>query len=185
MSPILLTNEKPFLSREVHEVEAFGPVSTIMPYSSTNEAITLSKMGKGSLVSTIVTANRDIAKQYVLGAGTWHGRVLVLNAECAKESTGHGSPLPLLTHGGPGRAGGGEEMGGLRGVRHYLQRCAIQGTPTTLTEITSVYQYGGHYKDPGVHLFRKYFEDLAIGETVITHKRTITEADIINFANVS
>ena len=115
MSPVLLMNEKPFASKEVHEVEAFGPVSTIMPYKTMDEAIALSKMGKGSLCSTIVTADHKLAKQYVIGAATHHGRILVLNNECAKESTGHGSPLPLLVHGGPGRAGGGEEMGAFGG----------------------------------------------------------------------
>ncbi len=142
-------------------------------------------MGKGSLVSSIATYDNRLARQFVLGAASHHGRILVFNRENAKENTGHGSPLPMLTHGGPGRAGGGEEMGGMRGVLHYWQRCAIQGSPTTLTEITSVYQYGSEYKDPGVHPFRKYFEDLQISDTVITHKRTITESDIINFANVS
>ena len=135
--PLLLLNEKPFASTAVHEVEAFGPVSTIMPYKNMDEAIALSKMGKGSLCSSIVTANDTIAKQYVLGAGTHHGRILVLNKDCAKESTGHGSPLPMLVHGGPGRAGGGEEMGGIRGVKHYMQRVAIQGSPT---------YYYRHYK---------------------------------------
>ena len=123
-------NEKPFASTAAHEVEAFGPVSTIMPYKNMDEAIELSKKGKGSLCSSIVTADNTIAKQYVLSAATHHGRILVLNNECAKESTGHGSPLPLLVHGGPGRAGGGEEMGGLRGVKHYMQRVALQGSPT-------------------------------------------------------
>ncbi|MBL0884238.1 MAG: phenylacetic acid degradation bifunctional protein PaaZ, partial [Chitinophagaceae bacterium] len=122
MSPLLLLNEHPFQSKEVHEVEAFGPVSTLMPYHHLDDAIQLAKMGKGSLVSSIVTANQKIAKSYVLGAGMYHGRILVLNSDCAKESTGHGSPLPLLVHGGPGRAGGGEEMGGIRGVKHYMQR---------------------------------------------------------------
>ncbi|MFZ1676474.1 MAG: phenylacetic acid degradation bifunctional protein PaaZ [Saprospiraceae bacterium] len=184
-SPILLVNENPLTSVLVHEVEAFGPVCTLMPYKNLDEAIEISKMGKGSLCSSITTHDDHRAKQFVIGAASHHGRILVLNRDCAKENTGHGSPLPMLTHGGPGRAGGGEEMGGMRGVLHYLQRCAIQGTPTTITEITSAYQYGGHYKDPGVHPFRKYFEDLQIGDTLITHKRTITEADIVNFANVS
>ena len=133
ISPILLKNEKPFTSDEVHEIEVFGPASTIMPYRDLQEAIQLSKKGKGSLCSTIVTADDNIAADYVVNAGTHHGRILVLNAECAKESTGHGSPLPMLVHGGPGRAGGGEEMGGMRGVKHYMQRVAIQGSPTTIT----------------------------------------------------
>ncbi len=185
LSPMLLVNENPLSSTLVHEVEAFGPVCTLMPYQNLDEAIEISKMGKGSLCSSISTYDNSIAKQFVLGAASHHGRILILNRECAKENTGHGSPLPMLTHGGPGRAGGGEEMGGMRGVLHYLQRCAIQGTPTTITEITATYQYGGHYKDQGIHPFRKYFEDLTIGETIITHKRTVTESDITNFANVS
>ncbi|OQP49354.1 phenylacetic acid degradation bifunctional protein PaaZ [Niastella yeongjuensis] len=185
MSPLLLMNEKPFDSEAVHSVEAFGPVSTIMPYSTTEEAIALAKKGKGSLVCSIVTANNKIARDYVLGAAAWHGRILVLNNECAKESTGHGSPLPMLVHGGPGRAGGGEEMGGARGVKHYMQRVALQGSPTAITAITNVYQTGAQTREDEKHPFRKYFEELQIGDTLITHKRTVTEADIVNFANVS
>ncbi|HNG63059.1 MAG TPA: phenylacetic acid degradation bifunctional protein PaaZ, partial [Ferruginibacter sp.] len=185
MSPILLMNENPFQAKEVHEVEAFGPVSTIMPYKSMDEAITLSKLGKGSLCSTIVTADHKTARQYVIGAATHHGRILVLNNECAKESTGHGSPLPLLVHGGPGRAGGGEEMGGLRGVKHYLQRTALQGSPTTITAITNVYQQYAAGKDPGKHPFRKYFEELQIGDQIVTEKRVITSEDIDRFADLS
>ena len=185
MSPVVLLQQEPFKNTAAHEVEAFGPVVTIMPYSGTDEAIELSKMGKGSLCASIATFDDQIARKYVLGSASHHGRILVLNRECARESTGHGSPMPLLVHGGPGRAGGGEEMGGMRGVKHYMQRCAIQGTPTTLTEVTNQYQAGGKYKDPGKHLFRKYFEELEVGETIVTHKRTITEADIVNFANVS
>ena len=185
MSPVLLMNEKPFEAREAHEVEAFGPVSTIMPYTNMDEAIALSKLGKGSLCSTIVTADHKEARQYVIGAATHHGRILVLNNECAKESTGHGSPLPLLVHGGPGRAGGGEEMGGLRGVKHYLQRTALQGSPTTITAITNVYQQYAEGKDPGKHPFKKYFEELHIGDQVITEKRVITAEDIDRFADLS
>jgi oxepin-CoA hydrolase/3-oxo-5,6-dehydrosuberyl-CoA semialdehyde dehydrogenase len=185
ISPLLLLNEDPFNSTEPHEVEAFGPVSTLMPYSSTEEAIALSRLGKGSLVSTIVTADNKIARRYVLGAGAYHGRILVLNNECAKESTGHGSPLPLLVHGGPGRAGGGEEMGGVRGVKHYMQRVAIQGSPTTITEISNVYQQYAKGKDPGKHPFQKYFEELQIGDQVITEKRAITSEDIDKFADLS
>jgi oxepin-CoA hydrolase/3-oxo-5,6-dehydrosuberyl-CoA semialdehyde dehydrogenase len=185
LSPLLLINDKPFASAAVHEVEAFGPVSTIMPYKNMDEAIELSKKGKGSLCSTIVTADNAIAKQYVLSAATHHGRILVLNNECAKESTGHGSPLPLLVHGGPGRAGGGEEMGGIRGVKHYLQRTALQGSPTTITAITNVYQQNAKGKDPGKHPFKKYFEELQIGDQIITEKRTITSEDIDKFADLS
>jgi oxepin-CoA hydrolase/3-oxo-5,6-dehydrosuberyl-CoA semialdehyde dehydrogenase len=156
-----------------------------MPYKSMDDAITLARMGKGSLVSSIVTAEDRIAREYVMGAAPMHGRILILNQECAKESTGHGSPMPLLTHGGPGRAGGGEEMGGMRGVMHYLQRVAIQGSPTTVSHITNVYQQGGKQLEKEVHPFRKYFEDLEIGETLITAKHTVSETDITNFANVS
>jgi oxepin-CoA hydrolase/3-oxo-5,6-dehydrosuberyl-CoA semialdehyde dehydrogenase len=185
LSPLLLMNDKPFASDEVHEVEAFGPVSTIMPYKNLDDAIELSKKGKGSLCSSIVTADHSIAKQYVLGAASYHGRILVLNNECAKESTGHGSPLPLLVHGGPGRAGGGEEMGGIRGVKHYMQRVAIQGSPTTITAITNVYQPNAKGNDDGVHPFRKYFDELKIGDQIITKERLITSEDIDAFADLS
>jgi oxepin-CoA hydrolase/3-oxo-5,6-dehydrosuberyl-CoA semialdehyde dehydrogenase len=185
LSPILLKNENPFSSNEVHEVEAFGPVSTIMPYKNIDEAIELSKKGKGSLCSSIVTANNNIATQYVIGAASHHGRILVLNADCAKESTGHGSPLPLLVHGGPGRAGGGEEMGGLRGVKHYMQRVAIQGSPTTITAITQVYQQNAKANAGSIHPFKKYFEELQIGDQIITEKRLITAEDIDKFADLS
>ena len=185
LSPLLLLNEKPFESTAVHEVEAFGPVSTIMPYKDLSEAIELSKKGKGSLCSTIVTANDKIAKDYVVSAGTHHGRMLVLNAECAKESTGHGSPLPMLVHGGPGRAGGGEEMGGIRGVKHYMQRVAIQGSPTSITAITRIYQQNAKGNTDGKHPFKKYFEELQIGDQIITGKKLITSEDIDRFADLS
>jgi oxepin-CoA hydrolase / 3-oxo-5,6-dehydrosuberyl-CoA semialdehyde dehydrogenase len=185
VSPILLQNNTPFTSEEPHNIEAFGPVSTIMPYNDIYDAIALSKKGKGSLCSSIVTADASIAKQYVIGAATHHGRILVLNAACAKESTGHGSPLPSLVHGGPGRAGGGEEMGGLRGVKHYLQHTAIQGSPTMISAITNAYQ---QYADGNIedkHPFKKYFEELKIGDQLISKKRLITKADIDAFAELS
>ncbi|MBS1639473.1 MAG: phenylacetic acid degradation bifunctional protein PaaZ [Bacteroidetes bacterium] len=185
ISPLLLINKNPFNSNEPHEVEAFGPVSTLMPYKNLEEAIELSKKGKGSLVSSIVTANTKVAKQYVLGAGAYHGRILILNNECAKESTGHGSPLPLLVHGGPGRAGGGEEMGGMRGVKHYMQRVAIQGSPTMLTAVSNVYQPNAKGVQSNIHPFKKYFEELQIGEQIITEKRNITSEDIEKFADLS
>ncbi|PWT73907.1 MAG: phenylacetic acid degradation bifunctional protein PaaZ [Bacteroidetes bacterium] len=185
MSPLLLLNQTPVHADPVHTVEAFGPVSTIMPYKNMDEAVELSKKGKGSLCSTIVTANDQIAKEYAISAATHHGRILILNRDCAKESTGHGSPLPMLVHGGPGRAGGGEEMGGIRGVKHYMQRSALQGSPTTITAITDIYQPHAQQTEEIIHPFRKYFEELAIGDTVVTHKRTITETDIVNFANLS
>ena len=185
ISPLLLMNESPFTSDEPHNVEAFGPVSTIMPYKDIYEAIELSKKGKGSLVSSIVTADPNIAREYVLGAATHHGRILVLDKDCAKESTGHGSPLPSLVHGGPGRAGGGEEMGGLRGIKHYLQRTAIQGSPSMITSITNVFQPYAKGIVTGTHPFKKYFDDLLIGEQIITEKRLITEEDINKFADLS
>ncbi|HWY10265.1 MAG TPA: phenylacetic acid degradation bifunctional protein PaaZ [Bacteroidia bacterium] len=185
MPPIIFLNDSPFKNTDCHSIEAFGPVSTLMPYKTIDEAIQLSKMGKGSLVSSIVTSDDKIARMYVIGAACMHGRILVLNAECAKESTGHGSPMPMLVHGGPGRAGGGEEMGGKRGVFHYLQRTAIQGSPTTITNILNSYQYGGKYKIKDVHPFRQYFEDLEVGETLITPTHTVSEDDILNFANLS
>ncbi len=185
LSPLLLLNEKPFHSHEPHEIEAFGPVSTLMPYNGIEEVIALSKLGKGSLVTTIVTNNEQEAKKYVLGAATYHGRILILNRDCAKESTGHGSPLPLLVHGGPGRAGGGEEMGGIRGVKHYLQRTAIQGSPSMITAITNVYQPCAKGKEPGKHPFKKYFEELEIGDQLLTEPRLITAEDIDRFADLS
>ena len=184
-SPILFRNNNPFQQTDVHDIECFGPVSTLMPYKSLEDAISLARIGKGSLVSSIVTPDDQEAMDYVLGAGSMHGRVLVLNERCAKESTGHGSPMPLLTHGGPGRAGGGEEMGGKRGVLHYLQRTAIQGHPSTITKITQQFQVGADMPEANPHVFRKHFEELVIGETVFTHKHTVTDADIVNFANVS
>ena len=185
LSPILLMNSKPFANEDVHDIECFGPVSTVMPYNDLNNAIQLAKKGKGSLCCSIVTADDKLAMDFVVGAASHHGRILVLNKDCAKESTGHGSPLPLLIHGGPGRAGGGEEMGGVRGVKHYMQRVAVQGSPTTLSAITQSYQPNGATVEDEKHPFRKYFEDLNVGDTLITHKRTVTEADIVNFANVS
>ena len=185
ISPLLLINEKPFTSEEPHNVEAFGPVSTIMPYKNIDEAIELAKKGKGSLCSSVVTSNEHFARIYVLGSGTFHGRILVLNSEDAKESTGHGSPLPMLIHGGPGRAGGGEEMGGLRGIKHYMQRVAIQGSPTMLTAITNVYQPMAKGKISSIHPFKKYFEELEIGDQLITDKRIITSEDIDKFADLS
>lgn len=184
-SPILFVNNDPFHKTDVHNIEAFGPVSTVMPYKDIDEAIELARMGKGSLVSSIVTPENQEATDYVVGAASMHGRILVLNKDCAKESTGHGSPMPLLTHGGPGRAGGGEEMGGKRGVLHYMQRTAIQGHPTTITHITQQFQVGAEMPEANPHVFRKHFEELVVGETVFTHKHTVSDADIVNFANVS
>lgn len=185
LPPILLLNDKPFSKKLTHETECFGPVSTLMPYKSLSDAIELANMGKGSLVSTICTFEPKTMREYVLEAAAFHGRIHILNRTSAKESTGHGSPMPLLVHGGPGRAGGGEEMGGMRGVLHYLQRTAIQGHPTDLTAVTNQYQVGGAQTETPVHPFKKHFEDLFVGETLITAKHTVSEADIHNFANVS
>ncbi|HXH31499.1 MAG TPA: phenylacetic acid degradation bifunctional protein PaaZ [Bacteriovoracaceae bacterium] len=185
MPPILFLNDDPFKNTDCHTVEAFGPVATLMPYDGIENAIRLARMGEGSLVCSIITADDEVAREFVLGSASMHGRILVLNSECAKESTGHGSPMPMLVHGGPGRAGGGEELGGKRGVMHYLQRTAIQGSPSTLTAITGQYQYGAKQKVSQVHPFRKYFEELQVGDTLITEKHTVTLEDIDNFADLS
>ena len=185
LSPILLLNEHPFTSEEPHTIEAFGPVATLMAYHSPQEAITLSKKGKGSLCTTVVTADPGFARDYVMGAGPYHGRILLLNGECAKENTGHGSPLPTLVHGGPGRAGGGEEMGGLRGIRHYMQRVAVQGSPTLLTQVTHVYQPNGAGTKSLIHPFCKYFEELQVADQITTPRRKITTQDIDHFADLS
>ncbi len=185
VSPIVLREDQPFQNTAVHEIEAFGPVSTLMPYKTIDEAVELAQMGKGSLVSSIVTNSDEMAKDYVINAASHHGRILVLNRENAKQSTGHGSPLPLLVHGGPGRAGGGEEMGGVRGIKHYMQRCAVQGSPTTLTEITGIYQPNSKYKEITQHPFQYHWEDIQPGMSLRTHNRTVTDTDIINFANLT
>ncbi len=185
MTPKLLRCSDGMKNEAVHNVEAFGPISTLMGYDSNAEAIELAKKGKGSLVGSLVTYDSQVACEVVVGMASHHGRVMVLDRDCAKESTGHGSPMPQLVHGGPGRAGGGEEMGGLRGIHHYMQRTAIQGHPTTLTKITGVYQPGAAQKIDRIHPFKKYFNELEIGETLVTHKRTVTEADIVNFGNLS
>ena len=183
--PILFVNDKPFDKIDCHEIEAFGPVSTILPYKDLNEAIDLSRMGKGSLVCSIVTSDDGLARNFTINAASMHGRILVLNKDCAKESTGHGSPMPLLTHGGPGRAGGGEEMGGKRGILHYLQRTAIQGHPTTISKITSQYQVGGKKQEAHPHVFRQHFEEIKIGDTVYTDTHVVTLDDIESFAEIS
>jgi oxepin-CoA hydrolase/3-oxo-5,6-dehydrosuberyl-CoA semialdehyde dehydrogenase len=181
----LLYCDKPFATDAAHSVEAFGPVSTIMPYQDEDEAIELARMGRGSLVGSLVTADNDEAARIVLGAAAWHGRMLVLNSDCAKESTGHGSPLAPLVHGGPGRAGGGEELGGSRAIKHYMQRTAIQGSPDTLTAITRQFTTGATPRLSPVHPFKKTFDELEIGDSLISHRRTVTEADIVNFGCLS
>jgi oxepin-CoA hydrolase / 3-oxo-5,6-dehydrosuberyl-CoA semialdehyde dehydrogenase len=185
LSPILILEKYPHKNRAVHEIEAFGPASTLMPYTDIYDAVELAKMGKGSLVCSITTNNDKIAREFVINAASHHGRILVLNRDSAKQSTGHGSPLPSLTHGGPGRAGGGEEMGGMRGVKHYMQRCAIQGSPNTVTAITGVYQANAKYLEAKKHPFSYHFEDIKPGMSLRTHKRTITDTDIINFSNLT
>jgi oxepin-CoA hydrolase / 3-oxo-5,6-dehydrosuberyl-CoA semialdehyde dehydrogenase len=185
ISSMLLYCNEPFKTRQPHEVEAFGPVSTLMPYKTAGEAAELAKMGRGSLVGSVFTADDNFAREVVLGSASMHGRMLIVNRHCAAESTGHGSPLAHLVHGGPGRAGGGEEMGGIRGVKHYMQRTALQGSPTTLTRIMNTYLPGGERKEYVIHPFRKYFEEINVGDALITHKRTVTEADIVNFAGIS
>ena len=177
--------DEPFRKSEPHDIEAFGPVNTLMPYRTLDEAIELARLGRGSLCGSVVTADDSVARDVVLGTAAYHGRLMVLNRHNAKESTGHGSPLPHLIHGGPGRAGGGEEMGGVRGVLHYMQRSAIQGTPATLTAVGREWVKGAAELSDGVHPFRKHFEELRIGETWLTHGRTVTEADIVNFAGIS
>ena len=181
---VLLCDE-PHKKQLVHEVEAFGPVTTLMPYSGLDDAVAIAAMGKGSLAGSLFTYDDEEARTIILGAAAWHGRMLVINRDCAGESTGHGSPLAQMVHGGPGRAGGGEELGGLRAIKHYMQRTAIQASPTTLTAITGEYHAGGKTYTDDIHPFKKHFEDLRIGETLITHRRTVTEADIVNFGCVS
>ncbi|WP_067598398.1 phenylacetic acid degradation bifunctional protein PaaZ [Nocardiopsis listeri] len=180
MSPILLRAEPG--AKEPHDVEAFGPVSTIITYDTVDEAVELAARGQGSLVGSLVTNDEDVAREVVLGTAPWHGRVLVLNRDDAKESTGHGSPLPVLVHGGPGRAGGGEEMGGVRGVKHHMQRTAIQGSPDMLTAITGHWTTGSRRDVGEVHPFRKDLTELRIGDTIASAERTVTRADIDHFA---
>ena len=185
LKPILMREDNPLQNENAHIIEAFGPVSTLMPYDTLQDAITLAKMGKGSLVSSIVTNNDTTAREYAVGAASHHGRILILNRESAAQSTGHGSPLPSLIHGGPGRAGGGEEMGGMRGVKHYLQRCAIQGSPTSLTKVTGIYQPKAAYIEASAHPFTYHWEDIQPGMSLKTHNRTITDTDIVNFGNIT
>ncbi|HMC91762.1 MAG TPA: phenylacetic acid degradation bifunctional protein PaaZ, partial [Allosphingosinicella sp.] len=172
MAPILLRTDDPWGTDAVHDIEAFGPVSTIMPYRDLDDAIALANRGMGSLALSLFTFDKAVAEEFVLGAGAYHGRMVILDRTSAKESTGHGSPLPVLVHGGPGRAGGGEEMGGVRGVMHYMQRTAVQGSPTTLARVFEQYMTGAERTTSAVHPFRKYFEELEIGDTLVTAKRT-------------
>ena len=184
-SPTLLLARDPLNDDAVHDVEAFGPVSTLMAYDGIDEAMALAARGKGSLVGTLVTKDPGTAARVVPVVAAHHGRILVLDREAAVESTGHGSPLPMLKHGGPGRAGGGEELGGLRAVKHYLQRAAVQGSPTMLSAVTREHVRGAKVNESELHPFRKFFEDLQISDSLLTHRRTVSEADIVNFGGVS
>ena len=182
LPPVLLRTDDPWSAQAVHDVEAFGPVSTIMPYRDLDDAIALANRGKGSLALSLFTHSPDIARDFVRGAGAFHGRMLVIDRTNHKESTGHGSPLPVLVHGGPGRAGGGEEMGGIRGVKHYMQRTAIQSSPTMIAAITGQYVPGAPKHPIDVHPFRRNMSELEIGDTLKTASRTVTIADIEHFA---
>lgn len=185
VSPTLIVCRQPMENSAVHEIEAFGPVTTLMPYQDMQEALTLAAKGNGSLVATLVTKDRHIAAMAIPHMAARHGRLMILNAESAPESTGHGSPLPQLKHGGPGRAGGGEELGGSRAVKHYLQRAAVQGTPTMLAAVTAEHVRGATVLESDIHPFRRHFEDLQIGMSLLTHRRTVSEADIVAFGGLS
>lgn len=184
-APTLLLCRDGMSNDAVHDVEAFGPVSTIISYHGIEQAMVLAARGRGSLVSTLVTRDPATAAFAVPMAAASHGRVLILDREASVDSTGHGSPLPQLKHGGPGRAGGGEELGGIRAVRHFLQRAAVQGSPTMLAAVTGEYVRGAKVQESEQHPFRKYFEDLKMGDSLLTHRRTVSEADIVNFGGVS
>ena len=184
-APTLLLARDTSAQAAVHGVEAFGPVSTLVPYDDVDEAIALASYGRGSLVATLVTQDASVAAKVVPAIAAQHGRVHILDAQAAPESTGHGSPLPLLKHGGPGRAGGGEELGGLRAVKHYLQRAAVQGSPTMLAAVTGEHVRGAKVNESDVHPFKKWFEDLRVGDSLLTHRRTVSEADIVNFGGIS
>jgi len=183
LEPILLRTDDPWTSTAVHDIEAFGPVSTVMPYRDLDDAIALANRGMGSLALSLFTHSPDAARDFVRGAAAYHGRMLVIDRTNAAESTGHGSPLPVLVHGGPGRAGGSEEMGGVRGVKHYMQRTAIQSSPAMIAAITGAFIDGSPKHIVDVHPFRKRMSELAIGDTLKTGSRTVTIADIEHFAD--
>ncbi|MFC7368810.1 phenylacetic acid degradation bifunctional protein PaaZ [Vreelandella zhaodongensis] len=185
ITPHLLINRNPLNDGGAHDIEAFGPVATLMPYRGIDEALAIAAKGKGSLVTTLTTKDPAIAAEMIPVLAAQHGRLQILDAQAAKESTGHGSPLPMLKHGGPGRAGGGEELGGIRAVHHYLQRTAIQGSPTMLAAVTGEYVRGAKVIENDIHPFRRHFDDLQVGESLLTHRRTVTEADIVNFGCLS
>jgi oxepin-CoA hydrolase / 3-oxo-5,6-dehydrosuberyl-CoA semialdehyde dehydrogenase len=183
--PTLLRCRDPHAARAVHEVEAFGPVVTVVPYRDTADAIALARLSGGSLAASVFSADDALAARLVRGLAPYHGRILVVSARCAKESTGHGSPLAPLVHGGPGRAGGGEELGGIRGVLHYMQRTAVQGTPDTITALGGRWVRGSRTRDPGRHPFRIAFHDLQLGDTFNSAEREVTALDIERFAVLS
>ncbi len=183
LSPVLLRCERPWEARFLHDVEAFGPVSTLMPYRDAADAIALANRGKGSLVMSAFTYDAGFARDLALGSGSFHGRLAFIDRDSAKESTGHGSPMPHMIHGGPGRAGGGEEMGGVRGVAHYMQRTALQGHPRVLSAIVKRYIAGMPVQDASEHPFRRKFHDLPIGYQLKTKTREITLEDIEHFAH--
>lgn len=182
ISPILLRCDTPMTSDKVHSVEAFGPVATLMPYTDIDQAITILQRGEGSLVMSAFTYDANIARELIMGAAAFHGRVAIIDRDSAKESTGHGSPLPTLVHGGPGRAGGGEELGGVRAVKHYMQRSAVQGSPDVISKITGTYMPGAKFDASTPHPFRLTFGELEIGKSIETDARTITLEDIEHFA---
>jgi oxepin-CoA hydrolase/3-oxo-5,6-dehydrosuberyl-CoA semialdehyde dehydrogenase len=185
VSPTLLRCRDGSRAGAVHTVEAFGPVCTVIPYRTVDEAISLARQGGGSLVSSVFSSDQAVAARLVLGLAPFHGRILVVDRHCAQDSTGHGSPLPHLVHGGPGRAGGGEEMGGIRGVLHYMQRTAVQGTPNLITAVTSRFTRGAREMDPGIHPFRKPYGELRIGDTFRSAAREVRLEDIESFAHLS
>ena len=183
MPPVLLRADDPWNCEAAHDIEPFGPVATLMPYKDLGDAVALANRGKGSLALSLFTHSPDAARDVVLGAGAFHGRMLVIDRDNAAFSTGHGSPLPVLVHGGPGRAGGGEEMGGVRGVTHYMQRTALQASPTMIAAITGQYIPGGPKHAIDVHPFRRRMSELQIGDTLKTASRTVTIEDIEHFAH--
>ncbi|HEY4073960.1 MAG TPA: phenylacetic acid degradation bifunctional protein PaaZ [Herbaspirillum sp.] len=184
-APTLLLCREPGKNNHVHDIEAFGPVSTLMAYDDFDDALDLAARGRGSLVASLVTRDTRIAAKAIPAMAAWHGRLLILDRQAAVESTGHGSPLPQLKHGGPGRAGGGEELGGTRAVKHYLQRAAVQGSPTMLAAVAGEHVRGAAVRESAIHPFRHHFEELQIGDSLLTHRRTVGEADIVNFGGIS
>ncbi|MPY67267.1 phenylacetic acid degradation bifunctional protein PaaZ [Deinococcus sp. SDU3-2] len=185
LDPTVLLCDSPLTARGPHELEAFGPVATLLPYDTLDDAVRLAKMGRGSLAGSIITHDRAEATDLVMGLASTHGRLLVLNRNNAKESTGHGSPLPQLKHGGPGRAGGGEELAGAAGIKHHMNKVAVQADPTTLAAVTREYVPGAEVREDVVHPFRKSFDEIQVGDSLLTHRRTVTEADIVNFAGLT